>query len=135
MSVMQDINWKHVILFWLAGLAVVIVLRAIIPRSESENPQILGIEFSLERGNKQFWVRRIETKDPTLEMTQYGRILRKPYYVCQTYPEIMAEDKNGESEFWGPPRYRTKREAAERCMDRYFRGLDRESERSVLNPN
>ena len=28
MSVMQDINWKHAILFWLAGLAVVIVLRA-----------------------------------------------------------------------------------------------------------
>ena len=124
MSVLQHLSWKGIVLFWLGGLAVVIVLRAIIPRSEPENPQVMGIEFSLERGDKQFWVRRIDTKDPELEMSQYGRVLRKPYYICQTYPEIMAEDKTGESEFWGPPRYRTKRQAADRCVDRYFRGLD-----------
>ena len=37
------------------------------PRSGPENPQILGIEFSLERGNKQFWMRQIETKDQHLK--------------------------------------------------------------------
>ena len=124
MSVLQHLSLKGIVLFWLACLVVVIVVKAILPEKEPVNPQIIGIKFSLERGDKQFWVRRIDIKDPKLERGQYGRVLRKPYYVCQTYPEIMAEDKAGESEFYGPPRYLTKRQAADRCVDRYFRGID-----------
>ena len=76
-SVLQGLSIKGIVLFWLACLVVVIVVKSILPDKEPLNPQILGIEFSLERGDKQFFVRRIDVKDSKLEMSQYDRILRK----------------------------------------------------------